>query len=724
MEFTLFNEGEIKRKSSMESAVIDEAGMCVVNMTSIKQRIESMSKEEFHYVSNISSDFLTLFICLAHSPDVNEAKNVAFSMIKLLLNNIFDTDSMKNKFLSYKSVKASSSSSLGEAIVGSLDPVAILTNILNDVESEHDTLSEGMNTILSVLEGYNPLKLDDIIMLEKCNEGRGCNACSSLVKLKYLSPVEKLLYLLRCLNHRRFNFGGDLKSARASSTFLRNENNSRVVIINLKQLLLKCVDNNNSPDENNPPFTWIDSLHQSITRLNLFERAFISHVYGFLIFSRHRQQSGDYIKQFLYTVFARFLYSATEILFCANENASKEVDGGVFLKYIQAWTNISVMSSTLNTLKAYQSICEGSSVAPVLNLLSGCWKKHYKTSEDLVKIGENMIKCIDGMTHATKFTKNNKGYKPSLENSRSVRQAEKYIPYGFVEHRNNSLTILTRGISYFVKTYSDGNNFYCNCFHILSNFKGCDSLGADSADQATFVKIITPTDNGTGKMMGLITAHIDKTVLGTELPNPSNIDKKISQFMQDIIFTKTMVHEESVNQTTVPKSIAINPAMRSTFRCFDSRIYTLFLLWQRPCVEYPNISALTASQLELMLSRHPEWAGFITRIFFIIERVSFQLSDGIIKNIDSGFNTIKLLNSSNSLVAQQLIEENLQKISKDWKTTVADETGPKAQYTAKLYDILYEIVINNDMNPFVVIAYSNFLRNYVEFVDELLMKTL
>ena len=744
--------------------------MCVVNIKSITQRISLMAAEEFNYVCDISSQFLTHFIRLAHCPDSNKVKNAAFSMIRLLFNSIFDNNSMKNKFISYKSTQDlanqdSSFKNVGEAIMssimGSLDPVTILSNLLDDDGSGNDTLSKGINGILSVLEGYNPLKLDDIIMLEKCNDLQGCVACSSLQRTLIdinpshghtQSPNEALLYLLRCLNHRRFNFGGDIESARASTIFVQNENNPRVIIVPLRNLMLSCVDvlagddatrtlsNISAGETDDSNEMWVSSLYERVKKLELHDRAFISQVYAFLIFSRHRQQTGDCIKQFLYTIFARFLYSVTEILFCASENASKEVDGGNFLTYIEAWTNISVMSSTLNTMKAYQLWRnEGSSVAPVLNLFSGKWKKHYNDSKALIRIGAEMASFICSMANSTKLgvCRGRNNITSGLDSIRSIRQAEKYIPFGFVEQCRGSLKILPTGISLHARNHSNGSNISCNCFHILSGIKGGEILGPSSVatDQAAFEKSITPSGvkDGTGKVLGLITAYIDKTILGSSVPgNPPDFEKRVNMFVKDIIFTKTMIHEEIVNHhNTLPDSrMWVNPVvvpMQNIVRCFDTRIHTLFLLWQRPCVEYPNVSALTASQLELMLSRDPKWAQFITRIFFIMERASFQLADAIVKNVSNdgglGFDgVLKVLSDAGA--AQKLIESSLSTVFRDWAAAAGDSdmTGAKAQYTSKLYDLLQRIVIENDMDPACVITYSKFLCNYVKFLDELLMK--
>ena len=778
--------------------IVDEAAMCVVNIESVSRRVESMGQEEMSYVSDISTQFLTHLIRLAHCPDANKVKEAALSMLRLLLNNIFDNNSLKNKFVTYKSLKDiattnnlggdANANNLGETIVssmlGSLNPVAILSGVLDDGTEAGDTLSKSVNGILSVLKGYNPLKIDDIIMLEICDGGKGCTACTSLkktlanenpVRNHQYCPSEALLYFFRCMNHRRLIFGGDTQSARASRTFIQHENDPRVVIVPIRNMLLNCIDflandgidrslasicadfANEGDSYSDGNELWVRSLYEKVQRLGLQERAFIAQIYAFMMFSRHRQQSGDCIKQFLYTIFVRFLYSATEILFCANENASCEVDNGNLISYIEALTNTVVMGSTLNTMKAYLAWRnDGASAAPVMNLFSGCWKKNYGTHESLINLGVDMASYICELAKPSKLGARGGKKTPAetsgLDSIRSIRQAEKYIPFGFVEQYRGTLKMLPAGVSLYARNHSTGDNIPCNCFHILPCIKGGQALGPMGVgNQSSFEKVITPgdVDNGTGKVLGLITGYIDKTVLGTTAPaNAADSEKRLNNFVKDIIFKKTVIHEDSVNQSrNMPHgSFWANPVMpaaslQTTARCFDTRMHTLFLVWQRPNVECPNVSALTASQLELMLSRDPKWAEFITRIYFNIERVSFQLADAIVKNMNEGddgdnagggsiFKLVLPSHLKDANHAQKLIDISLGKVFGDWvaaKMTEgngAEVTGVKAQYTFKLYQMLYDIVIKNDFNPSVLIAYSKFLCNYVKAMDELLMKIL
>lgn len=753
---------------------MDEAAMCVVNVQSISRRLGSMGAKERTYVSKVSCHFLTNLIRLAHCPDAYKAKDAATGMLKLLLTNVFDNDSLKNKFVTYKSQQdmakandrgmGADASKVMSSMLGCLDPVAILSSILDDGTDAGDALSRSVNGMLSVLKGYNPLKLDDIVMLEICNGGGGCVACTSLKRIldtvnstlgNARFPADALIFFLRCMNHRRFNFGGDMESARASHTYCQNQISPGVVTVPLRDMLLSCIFSNSQAiiSGGDVPLgsdeSWAETLHQQVQRLPLQERAHIAQIYAFMMFSRHRQQSGDCIKQFLYTIFARFLYSATEILFCSNENATCEVDNGNFISYIEAVTNTVVMSSTLFTMNAYLSWREGgASAAPIVNLFSGSWKKNFKTGDSLLSVGEKLGKCICEMAKQCKL-----GSRASptsgLDSVRSVRQGEKYIPFGFVEHHRGTLRLLPVGVSLYARSHSTGDNIPCNCFHILPCIEGGQTLGPlGMGNQSSFEKVITPggIETGTGKVLGLITAFIDKTVLGTSAPaDPDNFERRVNKAIEDIVFTKTLIHEDSVDQTrNMPHSnFWKNPviptlSLQSIARCFDTRIHTLFLIWQRPNVDCPNVSALTASQLELMLSRDSKWAEFITRIFFNIERVSFQLADAIVKtmNEDNGNNGVvsnilhfvlpSHLEDPNQ--AQKLIDTSLNAVYRVWTAAIstdgngAEITGAKAQYTSHLYQLLHKIVIENDMNPSTLIAFSKFLRNYVSVMDELLMK--
>lgn len=732
--------------------IIDEAGMCVVNTKSITDRFSVMEDEEIKYVANISGQFLTNLVRLAHCPDVNKVKEAAVRMLRLLLNNVYDNHSIKNKFVSFiaksELVEAPSSQKIGQMLMGSLDPVAILSHLLDD--GSGDKLSGSISSMFSVLKGYNPLKLDDLVVLEKCNGGVGCKACISLQQTLELGdnspPVEALLYFLRCMNHQRLNFGGDLESAKASSTFNKNYNNPKIIIIQLRNLLLNCLDflgggtlsNIIGNDENE---MWLQSLHNTVNNIPVQERAFISQVYCFLIFSRHRQNSGDCIKQFLYTIFARFLYSATEIMFCATENASIDVDDGKFLKYLQGLTNTVVMSSPLMTTKAFLTWRnEGSSVAPILSLLTGQWRQNYQNVKDLTRVGSELVECISDMAKPTRLGVSRIGGTTSgLDSVRSVRQAERYIPFGFVSQHRGSLTLSSKGVSMQARNHSTGDNIACNCFHVLSGVRGAECLGPDNNQhQATFEKILSPkgVENGTGQVLGLITSYIDKTILGCSVPrNKTEFEKRVTQFVQDIIFTKTLLHEDTVNNVKkVPHSkFWNNPVVTGgdQARCLDTRTYTLFLLWQKPSIPDTNVSALTASQLELLMSRGPEWVAFITRIFFIMERVSFQLADAIVKNVKGGEGKFILPSQfQEATQAQRLIDNSLNAVYRDWTNAesrvgeIIQLTGFKAQYTMEVYNLLYKIVIEHDMDPSIIINHSEFLCNIVNSMDDLLMKTI
>nr|BDT62645.1 MAG: wsv332-like protein [Metapenaeus ensis nimavirus] len=796
MEF-MSMDGEAPMDVSGEAGfpnVIDQAGMCVVNFTSICRRVSSMSENEMECVSEISERFLSCLIRLAHCNDANLIRETAQNMAQILLNDIHDSSSLKDKFPSFTSLAdmeqerqrqqdregrgagSISKDVLVTSLMGCLDPVTILSGLLGNDTGGGNAMTKGIDSILSMLKGYNPIKLDDLIVLERCQRGKGCVACLALQgelrNQDRADPCSGLLYLLRCLYHRRLLFGGDSQSAQASPALRSNENNPNVIVVPLRSMLLNYVDSLGGPhstekltrlhetskmneidtysDRNK---NWKHLVCERVRNIkSLKARGTLAQIYVFLVCSRYRPQTGDFIKQFLYTVFSRFLYSATEILFCDQENTSKEVDDGKFLKYFDALTNISVMGSSFQTMKAYLAWREGAaSAAPILDIFSPSWRRDHGEAASLEKFGVDMSKYINDLAKPTRlgassYKKDNR--KQQQSNHRTRRAAECYMPFGLLDENGSFPRLSTSKLSFHAKKYSNGNNIPHNCFHILSNVEGASALGQTGRnDQAAFEETLSPDGvrRGSGKALGLITSIIDKSALNCEPPkNLEDHQQRVGDFMRDVVFKKQLVHEDSANAySLLPDSRTIfnKQAIETSPRCFDARVYTLFLLWQRPCIPYPNVSALTASQLELMLSKEPKWAKFITNLFFNIERTSFQLADAIVKSPGEGRGFAETLFGRNNTgpfnsgqvdattKIQDFIEKAIGIVSKEWTSGSFDAPPPsrksvssaKAQYSSKLFELLHDVIIVHDMNPTNLIANSDFLRNYIRFMDEMLM---
>nr|GAV93246.1 hypothetical protein SCV_126 [Chionoecetes opilio bacilliform virus] len=392
-------------------SVVDEAGMCVSNMENVRKRILSMGPEETHYVDEVSKKCLTNLIRIAHSPDSDKVKQATTGMITLLLQNIYSADAINSKFLSYNTtaVRAalmdkdvSSANRLVTSIMGTLDPLQILNHSLND---SGDSLSNGVDGIMSVLRGFNPIKIHDYIVIVKCE---GCEACTALQntleKDSIEDPIASLMYFLRCMNHKRLDFGGDLESAIASPAYIQNVGNNTIIEVPIRRLLLSCVDflggDNDrtlsnmeieaqkaasiaAMDVSHPPILffaddnepWVTALFERVSNMPLDARAFMCNVYCFMVFSRHISKTADPIKLFLYTIFARFLYASTEIMFHTHPGASSEVDNGRFLTYVDSLVKTVVLSGTLEVEKTFMSWRNNNiSIAPLLGLISGSWR--------------------------------------------------------------------------------------------------------------------------------------------------------------------------------------------------------------------------------------------------------------------------------------------------------------------------------------------------------------
>nr|BDT63529.1 MAG: wsv332-like protein [Pasiphaea japonica whispovirus] len=767
----------------MESVnfIKDETSSCVVNVHSIKQRLHANDEQEMEYVQHISAKFLTHLIRIAHCRDANNIKAAAYSLIRLSLNDIFSSNARALHLRSFNLAPASSLSATASnsncnvesatktfmtQMLGCLDPAVIISTILGSSSSdgnvEGDNLLTAVDGMMSVLNNYNPLKLDDIVMLEICNVGNGCDACHGLVKaLNDEILTDAMLFFLRCINHNRFNFGGDSQSACASEQCLNLANAQNTVVVPLRKIMLGCLNVQllnfgDNIDYSDTDEQWLTMLYESVNKTSLFDRAIVAHLYAYMMFSRHRVQSGDCIKQFLYTIFVRFIYSATEILFCKDENSSAEFDNHNFLDYVEAMTNVSALSSSLNVVSAFRScIVKGASVAPLLDIISSDWKKNYKTSCDIHAVGLSLSNCITDMMKTSRFIKKNSNKNTSgLDSVRSVRQVEKYIPFGIIQSNNgcNLAKISNLGISLPARNYSNGHNFNCNSFHILPNIKGCESLGpaAGAAHQSAFEQVINTenSERGTGKILGLITGLIDKVGLKTELPtDEEQIKQKNKEFMKNVIFSRHLIDQDIVSGGCfIPHSSSLkNPQISSDEgKYFDTRVHTLLLVWQKPNIWMPNLSSLTTCQLELLLSRDRKWDYLISRNIFNIERISFQTASAIIQNINSekteGLNSNNNTNRYGGILdiilpshlrnpqnAQKLVDSSINKVQRDWsfasnKRLLNQDMGVKAQFTDELYEILFDMVVNNDLKPSVLIASSKFLCNYINCMDELLMK--
>ena len=767
----------------------DQVAMCVVNLCSVRRRLSTMEADEKEYVSEISGQFLTHLVRLAHCRDADKLKDAAYSILNLFLNNIFNSESRATGLRSFRTDDAaipqdaskSLSDSMIHTVLGSLDPAVIISNILGTgSESSDDPILTTIDGMLSVLHGFNPVKIDDFVMLCFCNEDRGCDACLGLKEaIQRKNHQRSLALFFRCIDHSRFDFGGDEEAAKVSPAFMSYANDPRSIIVPLREILLGCIDgadpqrtlssfgNNTSyGDDDN---RWTEALYRAVSATSLEDRALFTHFYAYMILSRHRRQSGDCIKQFMYTIFARFIYSATEVLFCDTENATAEIDGGKFIRYVKAMTNVSVMGSTLNTLKAFLSWRnQKNSVAPVLDIITSEWRKFYGFPAALKAVGKDMGDYVCSMAGPSRMVKqlNQSSSTLGLDSPRSVRQTEKYLPYGLLERCGTGIKLSKFGLSPAAVTKSNGRNFNCNSFHIIPEIKGCASLGTSqsSGHQSVFEKVINPGDSekGTGRILGHITCLIDKKGLSNRAPDSNDyadFERRVNEFTRDIVFSSNLSDRELVNNGSyLPDKDRFTA--NSATACFDTKVHTLLLMWQRPNIAKPNLSSLTVSQLELMISKDPaKWAKFITRCFFNIERVSFQFADTIMKNMGNpenrervghakgGMGVFDLFVPShlkNADRAERLVQESIRSIYIDWTNATQDhqqpqrqhnnpyqyhqhqqqQPGVKAEFTKRLFDVLHRLIIDEDSCPSKLVAESDSLSRCIDNLDEFLMKLL
>nr|BDT63109.1 MAG: wsv332-like protein [Sicyonia whispovirus] len=744
---------------------IDESSSCVVNIDSINRRLRGMGRDEEEYVRAVSEKFLYLVVRLAHAPDVNQVREEVVALVDLILKNIFDDTVRTTRLGTFRKAEEMIGESQADAVfnnvLGALEPQKIIASMLGGPKGASG-VEAAVDAVLSVLRGYNPLKLDDHVMLAQClSEGMPCRACFSLKAAlsgpgSGASPQEVLAYFLRCSNHDRLDFGSDHSAAAASANFRQNTGKPNVLVVPLADVLLGCLGQHAGErltlaHTANPE--WPRVLEETVACMPLEERALACQIYAFMFFSRHRRQTSNSLKQFLYTVFVRFIYSASEMLFCSHENASVEVDGGNFLRFVDATLNTTILSSTLNVLKAVYNWRQGSSIAPVLDMLISNRRILYD-SKDLETAGKGVERVVDSMASMHKGRTSARPDKPKLDSIRSVRQAEKYMPYGLVD-MTSVPRVSKEGLSFQAITSSNGRNFDCNSLHVLPTFKGCGCLGqAGMGHQSLFEKVAcldqvaSNFDQGTGDMLGFFTALADKVGLGNAFPLPGQEGERLAKFVS-LLFQKRLFSQEIASGNgfrTLPEKRLLNQTLQDLGlpgRLLDARLHALLLIWQQPNIEASNASSLTTSQLELLLSRRNEnWSRLITRAYFTAERVSFQLADTLIKNLNGtrpsaggGCETHSILDlltsglNRDTIVLQAIIEGALNDIASSW-FVAADggdhdhgpvREGPKAFFAGNLFNIVHKIVIEEDMKPSCLIAESKKLSNAINLMDELLM---
>nr|BDV49815.1 MAG: wsv332-like protein [Penaeus semisulcatus pemonivirus] len=663
--------------------LVDAAGMCIVNGKSIQRRFESAGPKETRFLDWASPKFLAGIVTLSHGSSLYTMKQTVLSLVELLVNYVH-TSQAESCLSSFRAHKPSVSSSEGaSSIVDSLMKNTLCAlnprDLMNLFIEEDDkntnvsatgdevstkTLKAVVDRLISVFKGHNPLAINRVVVLQKCQQDLGDCSCHRLAKLVVqldtpgeCDPLQALMAFTMCMNHPRLNNspGDELSTVTLPSISRGSLKSDAIVIVPLCKILLLCIDmfsQHEVKDSNVPLLSsfapqgisdaneeWVAALQTRVAVMPRITQAFLALVHCYLYFSRHKAITADHFNLFLGVTCARILYSTAEMLYCHCSNAMQEVDNGLFLSYLSAYIPLTLLSAPLTIARAIKSWRNGeSSISSIVSLLSSKWNMFLPTPQALDNAS---IAVIDQQHELLKPSRLiNKARGNLLSESRSIRSVECYKYYGAYKDDRSGI-ISNEGIGLAMKV-SDGHNIACNALHLLPVLDMADRLRPTSClPQATFEACVLPgaIDHSSGRALGYLTGLINRHVCSTPLSagadfghaEMKSVIKRVGVLLETVYFPRRYLSSEVLlGATHLPhaklllRSNSTRVGKRyKTESAIDARSTMFFLPWQRPNISESNISALGVSQIEMSLCHDPEWTDRLALTYFFLERLSF-----------------------------------------------------------------------------------------------------
>nr|BDW09874.1 MAG: wsv332-like protein [Marsupenaeus japonicus pemonivirus] len=664
--------------------LVDAAGMCIVNGKSVQRRIESAGPDENGFLDWASPKFLAGLITLSHGGSLDAMPQTVLTLAELLVNHIH-TPQAEGRLSSFQAHKPGVTADGGvspvvdrlmKSTLSALNPRDLMSIFVEDYDDAIDgsvagdristkTLKAVVNRLISVFRGHNPLAINRVVVLRRCQPDLGDCSCHRLAGLVdrldapgECDPLQALLAFAMCMNHRRIdNSPGDELSAEALPSVSRAcLGDGGMLVVPLRKILLLCIDmfsqdavisQSNAPllasiavegasDENEE---WVAALQARVAVMPRNTQAFLALVHCYLHFSRHKSVTADHFNLFLGVTCARILYSTAEMLYCHRSNATQEVDNGLFLSYLSAFVPITLMSAPLTIARAVNSWRNGeASISPVVSVLSSKWNRFLPTPEALENASGALIAQRYELMKPSRLLNNARGNLSS--EARSIRGVECYKCFGvFKDDRSGTLS--TEGLGLAMKA-SDGHNIACNALHLLPVLDMADRLRASSSlPQATFDACVLPgaTDHSSGRALGFLTGLVNRHVCSTPLSVAADSDsaqmesviKRVGMLLETVYFPRRYLSSEVLmGSTHLPhKKILLRSNDTSvgkrhrTESAIDARGIVLFLPWQRPNISESNVSALGVSQIEMSLCHDPGWTDRLALAYFFLERISF-----------------------------------------------------------------------------------------------------
>lgn len=735
------------------NAIFDETGMCVADTAQIKRRIQAMDEQERAVVEEASVRLLYDIVRLAHCHDMKQVGDVVVDLTKLLKDIIMNYNTLKT----FKRDVGQTTPPKEKALRGVIEVVASSafnpSNILA-MMCHHfgvGNIDDCIAKIPATFNNFNPVYLEDAVWL-RCCENSACSCKTLSEDINVASPASALVVFLSCMNHKRaYNGVAGFERAHTSVANLAAAGPTarfgRYVRFPLKEILVACVGGGSV---------------EAIRTMPLEDRAFIAMVYTFLFFSRYANVSGDTLNRILYVIGVKFILKSVEMLFYECENATKDTDGGLFLRYTVGYLPSVIMAAPFAIEKAYDEWRNEFFAGPILSLVHNSWKNECSV-DDALRASKVLIDKIKWLSQKSRFSSSRIQQECTLGSTRSVRNMENYIPFGLYRISKGQNGVMTNIVSEngnmigVAKRHSNGANLPCNAFSVLSELPPLVRLGPEgSGDQTRFELSVFGTkakDTSYGRLDGFIMCMIDRLFVN-KFQNTFSDDRRaneqitgaISQAVSEVMFErKRIVSADIINNVyKLPDSQNVDrplPCGRE-IPSMNVGACTVFMPWKRPVTPSPNIDAMGIAQLELTMSRDPKWAPVLTQLFFFMARIASQIIHSTISNLYGPNLETRQIESDKSMIMKAMTEA-IKSVKSEWireggedelssnigSKRSFDQTGkrkqelggPKASVSLGLYKCLREICIDQDWDPATIIGYAEFLVRFCGKLDEFVM---
>nr|BDT62855.1 MAG: wsv332-like protein [Metapenaeus joyneri majanivirus] len=765
-----------------------EGGLCIVNIESIDQRHKRIKDnvEENEIINKESINFLSSLVSLCHGKEslkmmplfellgktlidgvVKNSSNMTYEE-KHNNDNTNDHDNNNNKNNSDDSTEDDIDSNIIQDI--SMDVIK------SALSSSSDIKEKLIKPIIKLLLGYNPFRLRENLYFVLC--GNNSCPCTSFFKSTTLpfninNPTIVLGNALRLFCHKSID-----------ENEIERLEMGEFAIVPLKHILLSLIDSSSNfrTQVNVADFTatdiepnnsqWINLLRNKIENISYEYRGFILLTYCALLFFPFCKQFQTFkmINLYIETILFKICYNAAEILFCTSTNSTQEKDNGKFINYINCYTVSNILSSPIRIEKAVDKFYRNQDLKQITSILTSIPNIYIQMNNTTTK--KHIFAELARLYTPSTYIKSK-----HTSDVRNVRNVELFKILGEIKINNKTTSSSPPQVvigNDIINRHSRGNNIRVNHFHILSMLPRVDKLSSDSKAQSYIDNYLEDNTqqqqeeqcasmgNFPGWWMGIIDGIINTT--GSQLVYNKNISMRtiLSDTIREV-YKNRFISSSLMSQSFLPHQKMLTNNVNELLLFDNNKIEVqesnklcVFSSWQTPTIIGANCSILAPIQIEMALTRSPEWNNYISKIMFFIERFNMDCYRGIFDKIFETEN-----NKSPNFIENipQLINGNFtynNEYSKQMSTIFKEVFEmTKQQYVEganissssslislpvnigkykihekrlysfdKIYDILRDIIIHNNQNPQIYLQYSHELLTLFSEIDDFLMNTL